>query len=1170
MTCYCLYLFGPPRLEGDSQEIPITRRKSMALVSYIVLTDQIHTRESLATLFWPELDQSKALANLRRELSELRNILGDDLLLVDRMNVRLNPDSDVWVDVLEFQNRVANAQEQKGTSERICPECAAYLSEAAALYTNDFLVGFNLPDCPVFDEWQFFQSQTLRTQLSESLQKLIGVQVERANFEPAIEYARRWLSMDTLHEPAHRQLMKLYAQAGQYAAALRQYQECERILETELGISPEEETRLLIESIRKQPYQPVKGGGERLHNFPAEITTFIGRKKELHDLQRMIVEEPEIRLVTILGPGGMGKTRLAIETARSAADHFPDGVFWVQLSSVRSEKNILPILIESLGLHDYRLGEERPEKHIFDSLKGKQLLLVMDNFEHLSEGAGILTKILQAAGGLKILVTSRERLALTGENILTLSGLSYPLQESGDELDYDAMKLFQRSIVRLKPKFIPDSRDKRSMARICQLVEGMPLALVLAAGWIEVLSLDEIAGEITRSLDILQSELRDLPARQRSMRAIFDYSWDLLAEEDRQTLLKCSVFQGGFTYQAAQYVAGASIKTMLILINKSWIQRDEDHRYQMHELIRQYAQARLMLDAEEYFRARERHGSYNIQLMENLEEMMKGPQQKEAFRTISQEFENILAAWHWLLDQGQFNQAIHSILPALFRYCEAEAIYLEISQIIQNVKNEIEKHDTSISDQSIAVLLTTQAAYFRNGFPVRFELFGMVIPSEEQALSKAWSLVGNQDDLKAMGFWGILLAFLYGNLVDFGDGVQHLRLLCDHFRVQSDDNSAYTQDQRAGSWEYAFSLELLVQLLEWHFRPGENLLQMEQLAMEALDIFTLHGDERETGFTLRLIGQLQRLRHDFQTALKYHKLAQEKLSSAGEWAVRAYIYLQIGDIYFQMGKHEMAFRQFEECIQVYEKKGIKWIVAESLSVESYEALRYSDIDHAWRTRKLSLNMAREIGDSFGEGWGLWELGEIYRVMGDAENANKYYEEARSILAHFEDPSGEVFYHRGIGDLALEGGDFRKAEEHFLQSLYYSDSVGHPWGSVYALCGLGRVKTCLADHGLARDYFYQALQRAKEIDDSGITLNVLESIAEEYAAEGKNDRAAELAARVFRHPVTWRETKEKSEALLKALKDTPLGKSWVAPDTWEGDWGVWREVDRQIDELKPAN
>ncbi len=281
MSDLTLLLLGPPRVERDGEPISVDRRKAPALVAYLAITGRSHSRDSLATLFWPELDQGRARAGLRRTLSALKKALGEGFLDVDRETVGLNRDAKIWLDVAAFQERLAECRTHAHPPEQVCPACLPLLTEAVALYRDDFLAGFTLRDSPGFDDWQFFHTEGLRDELAGALKRLAHAHGLRGEFEfeQAIAYARRWLALDPLHEPAHRCLMQLYAQSGQRAAALRQYAECERVLAQELSLPPEEESTRLYEAIKEKRDLPPPDTftspqpTARKHNRPPASTT---------------------------------------------------------------------------------------------------------------------------------------------------------------------------------------------------------------------------------------------------------------------------------------------------------------------------------------------------------------------------------------------------------------------------------------------------------------------------------------------------------------------------------------------------------------------------------------------------------------------------------------------------------------------------------------------------------------------------------------------------------------------------------------------------------------------------------------------------------------------------------------------------------------------------------
>jgi DNA-binding SARP family transcriptional activator/alpha-beta hydrolase superfamily lysophospholipase len=276
-----VFLFGPPRIEQNHTSIEIQRRKTLGLFIYLVITDQPHSRDKLATLFWPDNDQASARANLRRDISRLKKSLGKESLLLDGGNVCRNPDFELWLDVKEFQTRLDEVASHGHPAGSLCPACSAALAEAVDLYSDDFLAGFSLPDSPEFDEWQFFQAEGLRRSLAEALHNLIAWHISCEQYQQAIPYARRWLALDGLHEPAHQALMRLYAWAGEHAAAIRQYQECRRTLAEEMGVEPQEETQALYEAIKSRTLAfPVATSNGHLADSPNAPTSGVIRSAQ--------------------------------------------------------------------------------------------------------------------------------------------------------------------------------------------------------------------------------------------------------------------------------------------------------------------------------------------------------------------------------------------------------------------------------------------------------------------------------------------------------------------------------------------------------------------------------------------------------------------------------------------------------------------------------------------------------------------------------------------------------------------------------------------------------------------------------------------------------------------------------------------------------------------------
>jgi len=396
---------------------------------------------------------------------------------------------------------------------------------------------------------------------------------------------------------------------------------------------------------------------QRLTNLPAEPTPFVGRRDEMAEIKRLLLET---RLLTLTGPGGIGKPRLALKAAEGAADNFEDGCFFVPLAPIRSAHHIIQTIAEALNFP--LATHEDPQHQLLNYLKKRQLLLVMDNFEHLLDGVGILSEVLKTAPGVKVLATSRERLNLHSETNLNVGGMSCSMQgglEGGR--DDDAITLFMQSARKVHPRFDPSLEERVQITEICQSVDGLPLAIELAAAWIQILAVDEIAGELEKGPDILSTEVRDAPERHRSIRTVFDYSWSLLHADEQGIFKHLSVFRGGFTRDAAQQVSGASLQLLAGLVNKSFINHDRDAgRMEVHELLRQYAQERLEFSPEASTSAHNTHAAYYAEFMQRNWQRLKGYDQLQALAEIEEDIENVRAAWRYYLD--------HAYVPQLWKF----------------------------------------------------------------------------------------------------------------------------------------------------------------------------------------------------------------------------------------------------------------------------------------------------------------------------------------------------------------------------------------------------------------------------------------------------------------------------------------------------------------------
>ncbi len=435
-----------------------------------------------------------------------------------------------------------------------------------------------------------------------------------------------------------------------------------------------------------------------------------------------IFNASQCRLLTLTGVGGIGKTRLGIEFAARQRGVFPAGVHYVPLASIDSAELIVPAIAEALEFSFS--GPVDPKGQLFYHLAREikqPALLILDNLEHLLAGsstaADLVAEMLQRFPSLKILCTSRERLNLHGEWVYELHGLSVPSSGYVGKLeDYSAAVLFIQCARRMDAGFELTEADEPALVRICQLLEGIPLAIELAAAWVGMLSCREIAQEIETSIDFLTTSMRDIPERHRSLRATFDHSWRLLSDAERDALSRLSVFHGGFDRLAAERIAGASLPLLSSLVSKSLVRRTQDGRYDLHEVIRQYALTHLNEDSSRRLETCDRHSEYYLHLACEYEKKLKSASQQAAVRDLTLELDNLRAAWDWGIRRGKFELIGRAVRSFGWYFEVAGLIYDGIDQLEQLVQALSDKPRSRLMDRALGSTLVQQGLLcFRSG-----------------------------------------------------------------------------------------------------------------------------------------------------------------------------------------------------------------------------------------------------------------------------------------------------------------------------------------------------------------------------------------------------------------------------------------------------------------------
>ncbi|HSF19107.1 MAG TPA: BTAD domain-containing putative transcriptional regulator [Vicinamibacteria bacterium] len=663
-----LHLLGPVRAERRG--VPLRgfeSRKALGLLCYLAAERQPLTRTGLADIFWCDKSEARGLGNLSRVLYNLASLM-PGCFTADRRSIQWNANPRCWLDLAAFDELASKNDVRQ-------------LAEAADLYRNDFMAGFALDDCPEFEAWLASEREHWRDRIIQILGNLSRHYIHHQDIQRALDYTKRVVRMDPWREESHRDLMRLLSRNGQRTAALAHYDRCRRELAGGLGIEPSEETNRLCQRIRQaESASP--------HSLPAETTPLVDREAELAELSSRL-SDPSCRLLTIVGPGGIGKTRVAIKAARECTDSFLDGVYFVELTGVLSSKFLVPAIADAI--HFVSSGGANLQAQLVNYLREREMLLVLDGIEHLPDGIALLPQILTEAPLVKLLVTSRERLHLHEEWLLDVKGLRVPEQgpQRAIALDvYPAVRLFVQTARKFRSTFKIGASEASSLVRICQLTEGSPLAIELAAAWVRELPCEQIATEMERNLGFLATTLRDVPQRHRSMRATFDYSWKFLSVREKEIFAKLSVFRGGFDRRAAETVAGASIPALSCLVDKSFLRGTPLGRYHIHELLRQYGEEQLRRVPEQYEDAKVSHCSYYAAYVRKTREDLFGGDEGEAARAMTDEIANLRTGWLYALELLKIPE-IGSYLETLWYFYEFRSWYTEGCETVRLARDRL-------------------------------------------------------------------------------------------------------------------------------------------------------------------------------------------------------------------------------------------------------------------------------------------------------------------------------------------------------------------------------------------------------------------------------------------------------------------------------------------------
>jgi len=709
------------------------------------------------------------------------------------------------------------------------------------------------------------------------------------------------------------------------------------------------------------------------NNLPAQIANFVGREKEVADIVEALAEN---RLITIIGMGGTGKTRLAIEIGVTQVDRadctFVNGVYFVALAPLETTDAIVPTIAKALGFSFYKAGE--PRQQLLDYLREKSMLLILDNFEHLLSGVDFVTEILNTASQVKIIATSRARLNVQGEQLFHLRGMEFPAWETpADVQDYSAVKLFLQSAHRIHLDFELTSDNLKYITRICRLVEGMPLGILLAASWLEMLTPQEIADEIEKSLDFLETDQRDLPDRQQSLRAVFDHSWKLLTPGEQNVFTKASVFYGGFSLEAAQQVTGASLSDLMRLVDKSLLQRNPSGRYEIHELLRQYGAQKLAKMPEELEAIKNQHSAYFADYLHQRESALFEKGQKQAMIDIAKEIENIRAAWDWATSHGRVEDILHS-MASLAEYHDIRSEFMNAERMLSTAEERLAKYLVKNQDSANRLLLAR----------IQTRLGGFLIS------------LGHLHRSEALIKTALPVFEMFGEQRNIAYALYYLGWITCEFK----EKRAYFE--------------------------------------QALNMFRKTGERIGEALSLRGLGEVAVLASEFELTTQLCQESLNIFQELGNERWVASMLDDLGYAYWLVGDYEKAKKYHQESPLLHKDIGNRHAEAQALNLLAIDMAGLKEFGQAMQLLQNALAIYREIGAILDIGVALNNMAEFLTASGDFKNAALHARE--SFLYTQDNLGYLSWPNRTLGEALVGIGDLQDAKEYLLRSLKIAQSL----------------------------------------------------------------------------------------------------------------------------------
>ncbi len=979
-------------------------QKEAALLIYLAQTGEIHQRDFIAELLWDARSTQQALSNLRTVLARLRKQVGDDLLIT-RKTVALVPENQQQVDSLNLLQRLTNI----GQIDSV--EKAATLQKTLDTYRGDFLADFSLPNASRFTDWMVTTREHIRRQVIAAYHQLGQYARSTGDLKYGIAVTRRWLQLDALDETAHTLLIQLLLEAGNKREAVAQYDNSVALLRTELGVEPSAKVTALIKGVRPKRVVITPPTTVR-HNLPPPHDQFFGRKvvqEEIH----VRLDQPWCRVVTMTGQGGVGKTRLATAIARSRLSQYQDGVWLVELADLESDDDDLAeaIAVEIAIALDLRLtGSAKPIEQLLNHLQHKQMTLILDNFEHLLGGTQIVLDIVQRCENVQLVVTSREPLRIQAEWAIALTGLDYPVGDM-DETPSDAVELFVARWAQQRWGML--SVDEMAAVReICQMVEGLPLAIELAAALTRRVSPRTIAGSLHDGFDALTASLRDVPQRHRGLNVVFEMSWRTLTPVLQLRLARLSLFRGGFTQTAVSQITATTPQQLAALCEKSLLLfHEETDRYTIHPVIRTFATKKRSADDP----TPQKHAHYYLTLLAQHTEPLQKKSPQVSISVFEPDIDNVRRAWQTGLAERNADLLL-AALTSLSIYYQLRGLAHEGESVMQSTVRSA----TEWGADGIALAIRARLEWAR--FQNRLGQYRLAI----QTLKTMLKLAAQCADLWAEGmgnvWWGEALWRLgkydtakkkLTKALNIAHDLDATLIIgwCHHQLgiiddIQSRYDTAHDHLQQAcAAWRTLDNTNTLSvsfnSLGLVHFHWGD--LPAAQRTLErSLTLCSQIDNRHLQSFLLNNLSIITTDQGDFLGAQYYLQLGLELASSTGNLTGQGQLHINLGRNHRLLGEFDLSIASLEKGLQIAKSLGNQSLIAVALLNLANTKSAQENLEQAIPLYNQALALAQQGNLPSVEYHVLFNMAELLSIN-DTKQAQKYSLQAVELAESIKSP-----------------------------------------------------------------------------------------------------------------------------------------------------------------------